>query len=315
MKNRIIVAPFVALCCLSACAATPEATPEPTPTATAASTASIASANVAPLVSSSGAALPADEPTAVNCTVDGQRSARWTATYADASKRTVEVTAPPDGSDKSVWQPVDFGAGWMMAIVPGDVSELDVVTNLPNEAGHDYSVGAGYLGQIDATCLVIRFDAAADAGTVKGFVWREDGGTFHRDAGGTVPSADIAVDGDTVTVYSDPTLDVFGVITASGFQGSYRPSKSKDPFPFLQFSTVQDAGRWRSFFVGKLPTGSTDIKVAFASGASSPAVATAPAASGEVFVVAAGKTAKQTSELVDQLTYTNASGKKVTPRW
>ena len=34
MKNRIIVAPFVALCCLSACAATPEATPEPTPTPT-----------------------------------------------------------------------------------------------------------------------------------------------------------------------------------------------------------------------------------------------------------------------------------------
>lgn len=314
-KNTIVVAPIVALRCLSACAATPEAVAEPTPTPTYAGTAAIASANIASLTSSSGAALPAGEPTAINCTVDGRRSARWTATFVDAPKQTVEVAAPTAGSNQSVWQQVDFGAGWAMAIVPGDVRNLDVVTNLPNEAGHDYSVGAGYLDAIEATCLAIRFDQAADAGAMTGFVWRDEGGVFYRDAGGAVPSANFAVDGDTLAAYSDTTLDVFGVIAASGFQGSYRPSKSKDPFPFLQFSTVQDAGRWRTYVVGVLPSGSTNAKVSFLSGASSPSMATAPAASGEVFVLAAARTAKQKGDLVSTITYTDASGKKVTPRW
>ncbi|MFP5416290.1 MAG: hypothetical protein ACLGHZ_05360 [Actinomycetes bacterium] len=202
-----------------------------------------------------------------------------------------------------------------MAIVPGDVEELDVIADVPMDGGF-YSVGAGPLAAIQSTCLAIRFDVADDATKVQGFVWRGPGGAFRTDTGEVVPSVDVAVENDRLSVYSDVKLDVFGVVTASGAAISYRPVRSRDPFPCVLFSTgaVQD-GRWRTFFVGVLPAGSTDVKLTFLPAVSQPSFQTATAATGEVFVVAEARTRAQTGEIFGSITYLDASGKLVRPTW
>ena len=320
MSRRVLAAQVTALCFLSACSP-PVVQPEATATPTHLSSAAIASADVTPLATSNGAALPAGEPTKINCTVDGTRSATWTAALADAPKVTVAVALPQTGSMKAVWQPVSFGTGWIMAIVPGDVASLDVVADLPNETGHGYSVGAGYLEAIGSTCLAIRYDVAADASKVRGLIWRSTGDVFRKDTGDAVTFVEATSNDDKLAVYSDSAFDVFGVVgvggaTTSRYQESYHPAKSKDPFPFLQFSTVVQAdGRWRTFFVGVLPAGSGNVKMSFLSTATNPTLQTVNAASGEVFLVAGALTPQETGEIFDDLTYTNAAGKTVRPVW
>lgn len=316
MKHRALAAPLVALLCVSACTATPDATPSATDTPTHQSSAAIASSDVTPLTTSTGAALPEGDPARINCTVDGTGRLTWTATSASGVRTGVDMTLPAPDSGKALWQAATFGAGWVLAIVPGDVNDLDVIADNPNEAGHDYSVGAGYLDAVDSTCLAIRYDNAADAAKVQGLIWRVAGGTFRKDTGEAVTTLDVSAGGDTLSLYHDTALDVFGVVTASGYEGSYRPGRSSDPFPCMLFSTAQSAdGKYPTFFVGVLPAGSKDLKMQFLRGAADPSLQTVAAASGEVFLVAAAKTAKQAGEIFDDISYINANGKKVEPRW
>ena len=316
MNGRLLAAQMAALCFLGACSAAPAASPEPTPSETPhLNSAALASVDVSPLSTSKGDALPKGEPTRINCTVYGNGVAAWTAAFADAPQGRVEVILPEVESNKAVWRGVTFGSGWVMAIVPGDVEDLDVVAELPNVTGHDYSVAVGYLSGINSTCLAIRYDRAADATHVKGLVWRVAGGIFRKDSGDAVTFVDVPANGDQLAVYSDSALDVFGVVTTSGYQGSYHPAKTKDPFPFLLFSTSKEAdGRWRTFFAARLPAGSTHARMAFVARASNRTLRTVKAASGGVFVVAAASTTAA-GELFDDFSYTNAKGKKVTPAW
>lgn len=315
MTRRALVAQAAALCCLCACAAP---TQEPTPSATpsAASSAAIASVDISPLRTSTGAELPAGEPSKINCTVDGRRAARWTATYADGTTSHVDVQLPTHASGQTAWQSVPFaGDGWMMAIVPGDVQDLDVVADVVNEGGF-YSVGAGPLAAIDSTCLAIRYDTAADAAKVQGLVWRAPGGVFRKDSGAAVPSVDVTVENDRLSIYGDATLDVFGLITTSGSAISYKPSRTKDPFPCVLFSTTQrEDGRWRTYFVGVLPPGSTNVKMTFRTSASKPILQTVAAETGEVFLVAEAGTSARTGEIFSTITYTDVDGKQIKPRW
>ncbi len=317
MTPRGLISLLMVLC-LSACATTtPEATPEPSATSSRLTTAVVSSADLLNLTTADGSALPETEPSAINCAVDGTRAGRWTATFLDGTKATVGVTIPASELRQAVWQRVEFGHGWVMAVVPGDVRDLDVVTDVPNETGHDYAVAAGYLDAIDSTCLAIRYDAAADAALVRGLIWRVVGSsTFVKDTGETVLSMDLSANEEQVSVYRDPELDVFGIITASGYEASYHPSKSKDPFGCLLFSTSQQPdGRWRTFFAGVVPAGSTDVRMRFLSGAANPSLQTVTAASGEVFFLAAATTARQSGELFDTMSYADAAGKRVTPTW
>lgn len=317
MTPRGLLSVFLVLS-LSACATTaPEPTPEPSATASRLTTAIVSSADLLNLTAADGTALPETEPSAINCAVDGTRAGKWTASFPDGTKATVSVTIPAAELRQAVWQPVEFGQGWVMAIIPGDVSDLDVVTDVPNETGHDYAVDAGYLDAIDSTCLAIRYDAATDAALVRGLIWRVAGSpTFIKDTGETVVSLDLSANEEQVSLYRDAALDVFGIITASGYEASYHPAKSKDPFGCLLFSTAQQAdGRWRTFFAGVLPAGSTDVTMRFLSGATDPSLQTVAAASGEVFFLAAATTDKRSGELFDTMSYVNAAGKRVTPTW
>ena len=314
IPRRTFAALAAPLLCVSACAG-PAAAPTPSETPSAVSSAPVASIDLNALRLSNGEALPDTEPTKINCTVDGRRAARWTATFADGTKSVVEVQLPSQESGQAAWQVAPFGTGWVMAIVPGDVADLDVVADLAN-AGGFYSVGAGPLAAIQSTCLAIRYDTVAEASKVQGLVWRAPGDVFRKDTGEAVPSVDFTVENDRLSLYSDATLDVFGVVTTSGSAISYQPGKSKDPFPCVLFSTGQQAdGRWRTFFVGVLPAGSTDVKMTFRSTASTPTLQTATASTGEVFLVAAAGTAGQTGEVFNTITYTDRDGKLVRPKW
>lgn len=316
MRRRLVAAQAVLLLTLSACGAAPDATPSATDTPTHVSSAAIASSDVTPLTTSKGAALPDGEPARINCTVDGTGRLTWTATSASGAKTGVDMTLPATDSGKALWQAVNFGAGWVVAIVPGDVADLDIISDHPNEAGHDYSVGAGYLDAVDSTCLAIRYDKAEDATKVQGLIWRVAGGTFRKDTGEAVTTVDVTVGSDKLSLYRDTALDVFGVVTSSGYEGSYRPGRSSDPFPCLLFSTAQAAdGKYPTFFVGVLPAGSRNLKLGFLRSVADATLQTVDATSGEVFLVAAAKTAKQAGEIFDDISYTDAKGKTVEPRW
>lgn len=150
----------------------------------------------------------------------------------------------------------------------------------------------------------------------RGLVWRAEGDAFMKDTGESVATANLATADDHISAYYDAAYDVFSVVTTSGYQGAYHPSKSHDPFPCILFSPAQQAdGRWHTDFVGVLLAGSTNVKMTFLPAASNPTVTTVTAASGQVFLVASATTATESGELFDLLTYTDGQGKMVTPAW
>lgn len=312
--RRTVSGMTVALFLLTtACAATPTATPSAAPSV--GNSAPIASVDITGLHDSDGEALPAGEPTTINCTVNGKGQARWRATFADGTTSRVEVQLPPREEGRSVWQTVPFGPGIVMAIVPGEVENLDVLADVPNDEGY-YSIASGSLRAVDSTCLVIRYDVADDAAKVQGLVWRAADGPFRRDTGAVVPSVDAAVGDERVTVYGDRTLDLFGVVTSSGSAISYRPGKSTDPFPCVLFSTDRlDNGRWQTLFVGLLPQGATAAKMTFLPSASKPGLQSLTADSGDVFVVADAQTRAERGEVFTAFSYADQNGTRVTPRW
>lgn len=320
ITRRAVAGVIAAVCSLTVACAGPDETERgdlATPNAvtpSAASSAAIASVDIGQLSTSDGAALPEGEPVKVNCTVNGLREARWKATFADGTTAQVDVTLPPQESGQAVWQQVPFGSGFLMAILPGDVEDIDVVADVPSDRG-SYAVAAGDLRAIDSTCLTIRFDVPADAATVQGVVWRTSGGGFRNGNGGIVTSAEFSVAGDQIRVYYDPTLDVFGALTSSGTAISYRPGKTRDPFPCVLFSTTQVSGSWQTFFVGVLPAGSTGVTMRFLPSASTPSLQTLTAESGEVFVMAQARTATARGEIFGSVAFTDQHGKTVKPKW
>ena len=163
---------------------------------------------------------------------------------------------------------------------------------------------------INATAYLTGYLKSGELNLLRGFLWEGTDGVVHDSLGNVVPSAEIALSGDTYLIYRDVALDVGGVAPRQGGGFAFHV-RDLTPGDLLDggLGRQDDDGTWTWARFGCLPPGAHDITVELAPGDGS--WASAVLSDGTVAVLAVNHSKSDRAKVVTSISYRDANGKLV----
>jgi hypothetical protein len=248
-----------------------------------------------------------------------------------ASLQSIRVSVEPAGAETAVQITVAYpdkapvergftitsGTSWhvawdkhlMIGILPGQVDWFTLV----NHSGTGvYSGTSQELAGIGASAMWTYFEESGGPGSVQGVIWRTADGTVRDSLGNSVPSATITLSNDTYLVYQDADLDYLGI--DPGQDGGRYGSQIPEVSDILHggFGTRTNDGEWIWHQAAVLPAGAHDLELTLGKGDAE--WGSAVLDDGSVAVVAELRGVSEPGNVVRSLSYTDASGERVTVR-
>ena len=209
--------------------------------------------------------------------------------------------------DRHLGQPVEealipLGNNLYLGVLPGLVAWMDPVVN---NSGGWVSTGHAVLPSLNLTAYLLLVEGG-EPSPVSDLIWQDEGGTVHTGTGATLPSAYVNFEGHRATFYLDQQTKHFGLHSSEG--NSWGTLDEGTHF-LPDMGATETNGRWVRFGYGLLPPGARDPELLL----DHPSAKWIQLPLGDrVLIVIAGETADEKADLVTSITFTDASGVRVT---